>query len=286
MKVAVVSAVTPFGAGLHRDLTAGLVPALHRAGHEAEAVLVPCAAETEPAERRRLFEALALDNCDWVVALRPPAHLIRHERISVWLTAGPDPAWCQETDGAALRRAQRVFAATGPAAAAWSELAGRPVEVLPPPAPGPQGAGEAGTAWATADRLDALLAAMRLLTAPLRLHVETSGDPLVALRMRLHAARWPEQSASAAPEADVLVCLSADDDRAIPVMDRAADSGRGCIVAADCPAAQGRSAIAVDPSDPAVIAAALSRRGRSGAPASGLSERPSWADAVSALLPA
>ena len=92
MKVAVVSAVTPLGTGLHRDLASGLVPALRRAGHQAEPVLVPCAPGADPAEQRRLFEALALDTCDWVVALRPPAHLVRQERLSVWLTAGPDPA--------------------------------------------------------------------------------------------------------------------------------------------------------------------------------------------------
>jgi hypothetical protein len=305
VKVAVVTAVTPFGAGLHRDLAAGLAPAIRRAGHAAETVLVPCADDADADGQRKLFEALALDGCDQIVALRPPAHLVRHQRLAVWLPgcpdqsgpqgagphgSGPQGSGPQEADRAALMRAQRVFAATAAAAADWRQQIGRDVEVLSPPTPVAEGPGQAGTVWATPDRLDALLAAMRLIAAPLRLEVETGGDPLVALRMRLHAARWPEQAAMPAAPADVLVCLAADDDRTMPVMDRAAASGRGCIVASDCAAARGRSVLAVDPSDPAAIADALSRAGRSPAPADRLSDRlsdrPSWAEIVATLLAA
>lgn len=324
-----MTSTAPLGQGLHRDLARGLETALRLRGHEVERILLPVAFGQDLLEQAWAFRTIAFtDTFDRIIALRPPAHLVVHPHKVLWLSAhdgyGGDPALdgaarrLAVADRTALMAANRVFATSEAAALRWRQRAGLRPEVLLPPSPSlAPTAGEASiTALhpgpSTADAgLAEVTAALRLTRPEVRVQFcGGANDPLVLEEIALRAAVLPagrltfERDRPAPPrraalmaEARAVLCLAADDDRALAAIDRAAAAGRPAIVNRDCPAAmerivEGETGLAVSLADPRSIAAALDRlaaepglaAAMGQAAARALAARPGWDTVLDAML--
>lgn len=147
MRFALVSSHDPFAAG--GDTVAALAGTLVASGHEVETILLPACSAPEAAFDQmvayRLFDFG--DTIDRVIALRPPAHVVRHRHKIVWLVDSPADeddeaptpreaarrAERLEIDGRALREARAVYVPSASIAARLERRHGVTSTVLHPP---------------------------------------------------------------------------------------------------------------------------------------------------------
>ena len=334
MRIGVITSIEPLGQGLHRVLARGLTTALISMGHSVERVLLPFTGRRDVLEQIWAFRAMHVgETFDRIVTLRPPAHLIVHPHKVVWLSEhpgygdGPGFAAIERrvaaADRTALLDAERVFTTSAAARTHWHERTGVQGALLHPPCPEALGTGPLGDLdMITAVHLgpDARGACLPQLADALRLtspavRVRLCGglsDPVLREDLALRRARLQPGRLlidNGRPDADTfkrmlaqaqaLICLSADDDLAMAVMDRAAAEARPTIVSCACGAALQRvsdtqTGIAVDVDDAKAVAGALDAFAASPAWAASLghaarnamSTRPSWDVVAQAVLDA
>jgi glycosyltransferase involved in cell wall biosynthesis len=85
MRVGLVTSAVPLVAGGARFIVDWLAAKLVEHGHDVETIMIPAADDPDTfLEQMAAFRLLPLDAFERVIAFRPPAHMVRHQRKVVW----------------------------------------------------------------------------------------------------------------------------------------------------------------------------------------------------------
>jgi glycosyltransferase involved in cell wall biosynthesis len=85
MRIGLVTSAVPLVSGGARFIVDWLAGKLLEHGHEVETIMIPSADDPDTfLEQMAAFRLLPLDEFERIIAFRPPAHMVRHERKVVW----------------------------------------------------------------------------------------------------------------------------------------------------------------------------------------------------------
>lgn len=85
MRVAIVSSILPFVGGGARNIADWLAIEIERAGHSVEKINLPFSDDPGVlVDQLAAYRWVEVYNADRVICLRPPAHLVRHDKKILW----------------------------------------------------------------------------------------------------------------------------------------------------------------------------------------------------------
>ena len=157
MKIGLISSMNPFGQGGYRFIVEWAREKIAESGHETEVLYLPISDDPAALLRQMIaFQSMRLEHYyDRIVTFRPPAHVIRHPRKTIWFIHHvrifydlwqheycpvPNSAagialrdQVRAMDTIALREAEHVFANSRTVARRLDAFNGVKAEVLYPP---------------------------------------------------------------------------------------------------------------------------------------------------------